>query len=177
MGQSAARRLSLPIVSIACLILFLGYLLLTTGAQTIHCQQSRVTTAQCESVQAAGFGLLPYATRPFPLATIEVASELTDRVPRGGVRFHHTLTLSGTQGQFSTELTQSPLAGSAIKTQIQDFLTSTGTGHLIFQHFHLGRALARTGLMAFLLSIVSWSFWDVRWPQPAAQRQIGRAHV
>lgn len=167
MAQSsnrASRRLAIPIVAVACLAFFLAYLLLSTSSQSLRCQQYPAVPAQCESVRTALFGLLPYSRGPFQVAAVEVASELTDRVPRGGVRFHHRLIFSGTQGVFIADLHQSPLAGSAVKKQVQDFLADTGSGQLTFQRRPV-LALVRTGIMAFLLSIVAWGFWDVRWPR------------
>lgn len=165
MTQFKARPQNLPLVGLICLLLFLGYLFLTTGTQAIHCQQSNSSIVHCESVRTAFFGRIPYATRPFEVKTVEVMSELTDRTPRGGVRFHHTLLLNSEQGMFSANLFQSPLSGSTIKQQIQDFLAGSGPSELTFQTLRANRALARSGLMALLLSIVSWGFWDVRWPK------------
>lgn len=155
---------NIPIVAAACLVFFMIYLLLTTGSQTLRCQQQPAAPAQCEAVRTILFGLVSYTSGPFAVSTVEVNSELTDRVPRGGVRFHHQLIFRGAQGQFTADLKQSPLAGIAVKKQVQDFLVGNGSRQLTFRHRPL-LALVRTGLMAFLLSIVAWGFWDVRWPR------------
>lgn len=154
---------SWPIVGVACLIFFLGYVFLATGFQGVHCQRS-LAAVQCESLRTGFFGLVPYAKQPFVGEGVEVVSELTDRVPRGGVRFHHTLKLSSPQGVITTEVFQSPVSGAALKKQVQDFLGGNGPQDLVFQVGSLGPALARSGLMAGLLLVVTWGFWDVRWP-------------
>ncbi|HEY9735386.1 MAG TPA: hypothetical protein V6D06_03855 [Trichocoleus sp.] len=165
------RPSNVPIVAVACLVFFLAYFLVTTGSQRLRCQQHLTTPSHCEAVQTALFGLVPYNAGSFEVETLDVVSELTDRIPRGGVRFHHRIRLSGAQGQFTVDLNQSPLAGSAVKKQIQDFLEANGSGQLTFEH-RPALALVRTGLMAFLLSIVAWGFWDVRWPRPPLAKPL-----
>ncbi|HEY9763402.1 MAG TPA: hypothetical protein V6D07_12805 [Trichocoleus sp.] len=172
MTQVVARSQSIPVIGLTCLLIFLAYLFLTTGTQAIQCQQSSSGAIQCESVQTAFFGVIPYATKPFEVGAVEVMSELTDRTPRGGVRFHHTLLLKSEQGTFSADLFQSPLSGTAIKKQVQDFLAGNGPSELTFQTLRANWAFVRSGLMALLLSIVSWGFWDVRWPHAPRSHPI-----
>ncbi|HEY9878130.1 MAG TPA: hypothetical protein V6D29_06720 [Leptolyngbyaceae cyanobacterium] len=167
MTQPNARPQTVPLVGLTCLLIFLIYLFLTTGTQTIHCQQVPSGLVQCESVRTAFFGKIPYATRPLEVKAVDVVSELTDRTPRGGVRFHHTLLLSSEQGTFSADLFQSPLSGAAVKQQVQDFLAGNGPSKLTFQTLRANWAIVRSSLMALLLGIVSWGFWDVRWPRDA----------
>ncbi|MBD0267967.1 MAG: hypothetical protein ICV77_06700 [Cyanobacteria bacterium Co-bin8] len=174
MTQSKARPASLPIVGLLCLLLLVAYCCLTTGGQGLTCHRPTSGEVRCEAVSTFFYGLIPGAAKPFVVESVEVVSELTDRVPRGGVRFRHTLTLSGESQTFSTQIAQSPISGAAIKRQVQEFLAGSGPDTLTFQPAQPTFALVRSGLMAFLLGVVSWSFWDVRWPPAVPATSLHR---
>jgi hypothetical protein len=169
--MSQFRQRPLPVVAVSCLVIFLAYTILTTSSQTLHCRQA-LAAAQCEAIQSVLFGQLPYATTDFQVDSVEVRSELTDRTPRGGVRFHHVLVLQSDRGSFTADLNQSPLAGVVIQKQVQDFLAGSGPHELIFGPAVAPFALARVALMALLLSVMTWGFWDLRWPAGRAASTI-----
>jgi hypothetical protein len=164
MTQAQVRPGKVPIVAVLCLLLLTAYCCLTTGGQGLTCQRKASGAVQCEAVSTFFYGLIPGTASSFAVESVEVASELTDRTPRGGVRFRHTLTFSSSSATFTAEMAQSPLAGAAIKRQVQEFLAGNGPDRLTFESARRRFALVRTALMALLLGIVSWSFWDVRWP-------------
>lgn len=165
MTQSLPRWLSIPIVGVACLLVFLAYVLLTTGYQSLTCERFAPGSVQCEAIDTYLFGFIAQPQQQFQLQTVEVTSELSDRTPRGGVRFRHTLTLKGDTGEFASDPFQSPLSGAAIKQQVQSFMAGEGPLLLTFQHSTSVATLFRSGALALLLSIVAWSFWDIRWPR------------
>lgn len=169
--MSRFRQRPLPVVALGCLGVFLAYSIFTTSSQTLHCRQA-LAAAQCKAIQSVFFGQLPYATTDFQVESVEVRSELTDRTPRGGVRFHHTLLLQSDRGSFTADLNQSPLAGAVIQKQVQEFLAGSGPHELIFGPVATPFALARVGLMALLLSVMAWGFWDLRWPSGAAANTV-----
>ena len=163
MGQSLSRR-QLPVIAVACLIVFLSYVLFTTGYQSLTCERVAPGGVQCESVDNYLFGLVARPRAAFPLEEVEVDSDPRDRNPRGGVRFHHTIILNGENHSFSSDPFRSPLSQMAIRKQIQAFMQGEGPAVLNFQRSTQVLALVRSDLLAALLGIVAWGFWDVRWP-------------
>ncbi|PSN19184.1 hypothetical protein C7271_08580 [filamentous cyanobacterium CCP5] len=157
-------RFQLPVIATACLILFLGYVLFTTGYESLTCERVSPGSVQCEAVESYLFGLFARSQDAFTLEDVQVNSELRDRNPTGGVRFSHTLVLQGEHHQFTSDPFRSPLSEAAIRKQIQQFIRGEGPIMLNFQRSTQLAALIRSSLLALLLAIVSWSFWDVRWP-------------
>ncbi|MBE9078863.1 hypothetical protein IQ241_16450 [Romeria aff. gracilis LEGE 07310] len=157
-------RFHLPIIAIACVALFLGYVLFTTGYKSLTCERLIPGSVQCESTDSYLFGLVTRGRQSFDLKDVQVESELRDRTPRGGVRFSHTITLWGEGRSFSSDPFRSPLSRAAIREQLQSFIEGKGPLILNFQHSPQVFALIRSGLLAILLGIVAWSFWDIRWP-------------
>lgn len=157
-------RFHLPIIAVVCIVLFLGYMLLTTGYKSLTCERVAPGSIQCESTDSYLFGLVTRAHQSFDLEDVQVESELRDRTPRGGVRFDHTVTLWGKGHSFASDPFRSPLSRAAIREQLQSFIEGKGPLVLNFQHSPQVFALIRSGLLAILFSIVTWSFWDIRWP-------------
>lgn len=168
MIQPSLRQWNLPIVAIACLGCFILYVLLTTGYQSLTCERLAPGSVQCEASHTYLFGAFNRTDARFSLEDVTVASELSDRTPRGGVRFRHALTLEGRDSQFAPDAFQSPLSGAAIKAQILAFIGGEGPLVMTFERSAQGPALARCGLMALLLSVVAWGFWHIRWPRSPA---------
>lgn len=164
MSQSMSR-FRVPVIAAACLAVFLSYVLFTTGYESLTCERVAPGSVQCESVDNYLFGLIARARESFNLESVQVESELRDRNPRGGVRFRHTITLEGETRRFSSDPFSSPLSSVAIRKQIQSFMRGEGPMVLNFQRSTQVFALVRSGLLAGLLAVVAWGFWDVRWPR------------
>lgn len=170
MARSPAS-IQIPVVAVACLAVFLSYVLFTTGYQSLTCERFAPGSVQCESVSNYLFGLVTRTQQVFRPEAVEVKSELRDRTPRGGVRFRHTVVLQGQAASFSSNAFRSPLSSSAIRDQVQAFIHGDGPQVLTFQRSAQVAAVAHSSLLALLLSVVAWGFWDVRWP-PRPQAKI-----
>ena len=156
-------NVGIPVVAVMCLGVFLAYVVYTTGYESLTCERMAPRSVQCESVHAYLFGLVALPRASFPLQEVRVDSELSDRTPQGGVRFRHTLILQGDSASFVSDSFRSPLSGAAIKKQVQSFISGDGPLILTFQRSTKIAALMRSGILALLLGIVAWGFWDVRW--------------
>ena len=156
-------NVGIPVVAVLCLGVFLAYVLFTTGYESLTCERMAPRSVQCESVHAYLFGLVALPRASFPLQEVRVDSELSDRTPQGGVRFRHTLILQGDSASFVSDSFRSPLSGAAIKKQVQSFISGDGPLILTFQRSTKIAALLRSGILALLLGVVAWGFWDVRW--------------
>jgi len=150
-----------PLVAVVCALAFGLYVLVATGQQTILCDRTAEGTLQCEARQSLVLGQWSWSARQFPLKGVEIDSELCDNVPQGGVRFCHRITLRAPDRRYTLPPFRSPLSSAALRDRFDQLGAGQLEDPLTFRATRIGRTYWRTGLMAVLLGVVAWGFWDV----------------
>lgn len=166
MSRAVARPLRLPMVAWICAGVFLLYLLLATGQQVIQCDRTPTGDRQCQSRQSLLLGQITWFSQRFELKGIDLESDLCDNTPRGGVRFCHHLTLVAEDRSYPLPMFRSPLSSATIRESFDRLQAGDYPQGLTFQATRRSLVAWRIDLMALLLMIVAWGFWD--WGLPPA---------
>lgn len=169
----ALVKFRVPVVAVACALVFAIYGFWVTGQRLIVCDRLAPQQVQCQVTQSLIFGWLPVSTSQFWLQEVAIESTLCDNTPRGGVRFCHQLTLLGEgfkPGSNSNPIAQplpamrTPLTTATVRDKFVRFLAGEGNQQLTFTVAGQTTTYLRTVLLGGLLAVVAWGFWDIQWP-------------